>query len=84
VLLDVATSNLDPESEAEVQKALAALLRGRTAVAHRLHTVRDADRIAVLDCGRIVQAGPHDELNREMNGLYRRLVGRQLGLETAA
>jgi ABC-type multidrug transport system fused ATPase/permease subunit len=86
VLLDEATSNLDPESEADVQQALAALLRGRTAivVAHRLHTVRDADRIAVLDGGRIAQAGPHDELIREPNGLYRRLVGRQLGLDTAA
>src|SRR5207248_3100896 len=71
---------------AEVQEALAGLLKGRTAivVAHRLHTVRDADRIVVLDGGRVAQAGPHAELIEEPNGLYRRLVGRQLGLETAA
>ncbi len=86
VLLDEATSNLDPAAEAEVQAALAALLRGRTAVvvAHRLNTVRDADRIVVLDGGRVAQAGRHAELVEESNGLYRRLVDRQLGLTTAA
>lgn len=86
VLLDEATSNLDPVAEAEVQAALGKLLRGRTAVvvAHRLATVRDADRIVVLDGGRVVQVGPHAELVRNPHGLYHRFVSRQFGAATAA
>jgi subfamily B ATP-binding cassette protein MsbA len=76
VLLDEATASLDPVAEAEIQAALAGLLRGRTAVvvAHRLATVVDADRIVVLDGGRVVQAGPHAELLRDPDGLYHRLA----------
>ncbi|WP_232678697.1 ABC transporter ATP-binding protein [Nocardioides sp. R-C-SC26] len=71
VVLDEATAHLDSESEAAVQRALDAALVGRTAlvIAHRLSTVRDADQILVLDQGRIVQFGRHDELVDEP-GLY--------------
>lgn len=74
LLLDEATSALDAESEAKVQEALARLAKGRTVlvIAHRLTTVRDADRILVFDQGRIVEAGRHDELLAK-NGLYARL-----------
>ena len=78
LLLDEATSALDAESEALVQEALARLMRGRTAVviAHRLSTVVGADRVLVLDGGRVVQSGSHRALMSE-EGLYRRLVERQ-------
>lgn len=64
LLLDEATSALDPESEAKVKDALARLMRGRTTlvVAHRLSTIRSADRIVVLERGRVVETGSHDEL----------------------
>ncbi|GCD47389.1 ABC transporter ATP-binding protein [Streptomyces paromomycinus] len=64
LLLDEATSALDPESEQAVQEGLDRLMRGRTVVmvAHRLHTVRDADTIAFLEDGRIVESGTHQEL----------------------
>src|SRR5690606_25982210 len=75
LILDEATSHLDAESESAVQAALDALLRGRTAlvIAHRLSTVRRADRIVVLDRGRIVEEGRHEELMLA-GGLYRHLV----------
>jgi ATP-binding cassette subfamily B protein len=78
LLLDEATSALDAESEREVQLALERLMAGRTVVmiAHRLATVRHADRIAVMDEGRIVAIGPHDELLRA-SPLYARLASLQ-------
>jgi ATP-binding cassette subfamily C protein CydD len=75
LILDEATSNLDPEHEALVQESITRLARGRTVliIAHRLSTARDADQILVVADGRIVQAGTHATLMAQA-GLYRRLV----------
>jgi ATP-binding cassette subfamily B protein len=77
-VLDEATAHLDSESEAAVQEALATALTGRTSIviAHRLSTVRDADQILVIDAGRIVQRGTHDELIAA-GGLYAELYHTQ-------
>jgi subfamily B ATP-binding cassette protein MsbA len=82
LILDEATSQLDSESEALVGRALANLMEGRTTlvIAHRLSTVRRADRILVLDRGRLVESGTHRELLTR-NGLYRRLHDMQFFVE---
>lgn len=74
ILLDEATASLDPENEVEVQKAIDTLIKGRTviAIAHRLKTIQEADRIIVLDNGEVKEEGKHDELIRK-EGLYARL-----------
>lgn len=79
LILDEATSALDPQSERLVQSALEALMRNRTTViiAHRLSTVRRADRIAVIDHGKVVESGTFDEM-MEKDGPFRRLAVGQL------
>ena len=80
LLLDEATSALDSQAEAAIQRNLAGLMRGRTtlAVAHRLSTIAAMDRLVVMDGGRIVESGRHEEL-LELDGLYARLWERQSG-----
>jgi len=78
LVLDEATSSIDTETEADIQRGLAQALRGRTSliVAHRLSTIRDADRIIVMQRGRIVEDGTHETL-LERDGLYAQLYYRQ-------
>lgn len=79
LILDEATSSLDTESEQAVQEALERLMRDRTTfvIAHRLSTITNADWIAVLDGGRIVEQGTHAELLARSDGLYRKMVALQ-------
>lgn len=79
LILDEATSSLDSESEVLIQQAMDRLMVGRTTlvVAHRLSTVRALDRLLVMDRGRIIEEGSHDQLIRLKGGLYRRLFERQ-------
>jgi ATP-binding cassette subfamily C protein CydCD len=85
LILDEATSHLDAVNEQVVQEALAGLARTRTTlvIAHRLSTVRAADQIVVLDEGRVVEQGRHDDLLRR-RGLYARLVSRQVAAAIAS
>jgi subfamily B ATP-binding cassette protein MsbA len=80
LILDEATSALDNESERLVQEALATLMMNRTSfvIAHRLSTVRRADAIIVLERGRVVEIGRHDDLIARPNGTYARLHQLQL------
>ena len=76
--MDEATSALDTESEKLVQEALTSLLKGRTSVviAHRLSTIHNADKIIVIDGGRIAEQGTHAELMAK-NGIYAKLIEMQ-------
>ncbi len=80
LILDEATSDLDAESEFLVQQALSELMKGRTTlvIAHRLATVRNADRVVVVHGGRIAEVGNHDELMAREDGIYRRLAVLQM------
>ena len=86
LIFDEATSALDYESEAILQRNMAAICRGRTVIviAHRLSSVRHADRIVVLDRGEVVEEGPHEALLRQTDGLYARLWSMQAGAPAAA
>ena len=78
IILDEATANVDPENEDKLQKAIESLTHGKTIVmiAHRLKTVRNADKILVLDNGTIVQEGKHDELVKQ-EGIYQDFVSQR-------
>jgi ATP-binding cassette, subfamily B, bacterial len=82
VVLDEATAHLDSESEVAVQRALARALTGRTSlvIAHRLSTVRDADQILVIDDGRVIESGKHEEL-LVAGGLYSELYRTQFAAQ---
>lgn len=75
IILDEATASIDPENEHLIQQAISQLTRGKTVItiAHRLATVQSADQILVVEDGRIVQCGKHEELLRQ-GGLYKRFT----------
>ena len=83
LILDEPTSALDAESEELIKKALKHMLKGRTAViiAHRLSTIQHADRVVVIENGKILEQGRHEELLKSPTGLYRRYAERQLAFK---
>ncbi len=80
LLLDEATSALDAESEFLVKEALERIMKGRTVlvIAHRLSTVKNADCVCVIQNGKMIEKGTHEELIGKQNGVYQKLVRRQL------
>jgi ATP-binding cassette subfamily B protein len=81
VLLDEATASLDVENETKIQAGISELIRNKTVliIAHRMRTVANADRIVVLENGRVAESGKPDELKMK-NGLFARMVERQMGI----
>jgi ATP-binding cassette subfamily B protein len=79
LILDEATASVDTHTEYEIQEALERLVAGRTtfAIAHRLSTLKNADRLLVLDRGRVAEVGTHEELLGLEDGVYRNLVDMQ-------
>ena len=84
IILDEATANIDTHTEVLIQQALQKVLSGRTSIviAHRLSTIRNADNIVVLDQGRLVEMGNHEELLAKKGGTYARLYAVNYGLPT--
>ncbi|XP_072272854.1 ATP-binding cassette sub-family B member 10, mitochondrial-like [Pyxicephalus adspersus] len=82
LLLDEATSALDAENEFLVQEALDRLMEGRTVliIAHRLSTIQNADAVAVIDQGRVVECGKHEQLLKNRDGLFSKLMEKQASL----
>jgi ATP-binding cassette subfamily B protein len=80
LILDEATASVDTETERMIQEALENLVEGRTvfAIAHRLSTLRNADRLVVISEGQIAEIGTHDELLQREDGIYRKLVDMQM------
>jgi len=81
IILDEATSALDAQSERYVQKAIESAMKGRTviSIAHRLQTIKFADRIAVLRDGEVAETGTYEELVSKKDSAFRALMGRQIG-----
>ncbi len=79
LILDEATASVDTETEGQIQKALKNLVQGRTvfAIAHRLSTLRDADRLIVVDGGKIAESGTHDELMKKRGTFYKLVQAQQ-------
>jgi len=79
LILDEATASVDTETEKQIQEAMARLIQGRTtfAIAHRLSTLRNASRLMVMERGKLVELGTHDELLSKPEGVFRRLVNMQ-------
>ena len=80
LILDEATSSLDTKTEKKIQQALEQLIRGRTtiAIAHRLSTLKNADRLVVIENGRVAETGTHKELFSKKDGVYARMAKAQL------
>jgi len=79
LILDEATASVDTETEKQIQEAMSRLIEGRTtfAIAHRLSTLRNASRLMVMEKGKMVELGTHDELLNKPEGVFRRLVSMQ-------